>query len=388
MRLTRRSAWTATVVGVATALALSACSSGSGGQEGDEPEASASAGALTPVKLQLQWFTQAQFAGYFAAVDQGYYEDEGLDVEIVEGGVDIVPQSVLADGSVDYAIAWVPKALASREQGAGITDVAQIFQRSGTLQVSFKDKGITSAADLAGKKVGNWGFGNEFELFAGMSKAGLDPATDVTLVQQQFDMNALLSGEIDAAQAMTYNEYAQVLEAENPETGELYTPQDFNVVDWNDEGTAMLQDAIWANTERLADDEEYAETTVKFLKASLKGWIYVRDNPEAARDVVVAAGSQLGASHQLWQVNEVNRLIWPSAGGIGIIDERLWSQTVDVALNTRNDQGATVITAEPSDDAYTNEYVEEALAQLREEGVDVDGADFAPLEVTLEPGGA
>ncbi|MBO3084481.1 ABC transporter substrate-binding protein [Cellulomonas fengjieae] len=386
MRLTRRTAWGTAAVGVAAALALSACSAG-GGDEPEE-ETSMSSEVLIPVKLQLQWFTQAQFAGYYAALDQGYYVDEGLDVQIVEGGTDIVPQSVLADGSVDYAIAWVPKALASREQGAGITDVAQIFQRSGTLQVSFADTGITSAADLEGKTVGNWGYGNEFELFAGMTEAGLDPATDVTLVQQQFDMNAFLAGDIDAAQAMTYNEYAQLLEAENPETGELYTPDDFTAIDWNDEGTAMLQDAVWASSERLASDEEYQDTTVKFLKASLKGWVYARDNPEEARDIVVAEGSQLGNSHQLWMTNEVNKLIWPSPDGIGLIDEDAWAQTVDVALTTKNDQGATVITAEPDAEAYTNEYVEEALAALRDEGVDVSGEDFEPLTVTLEAGGS
>lgn len=383
MRLNRLTAWGA--VGVAAALVLAGCSSDSGGEAEEEP--SMSSEVLIPVKLQLQWFTQAQFAGYYAAIDQGYYVDEGLDVQIIEGGTDIVPQSVLADGSVDYAIAWVPKALASREQGAGITDVAQIFQRSGTLQVSFADKGISTAADLEGKTVGNWGYGNEFELFAGMTKAGLDPATDVTLVQQQFDMNAFLAGDIDAAQAMTYNEYAQLLEAENPDTGELYTADDFTAIDWNDEGTAMLQDAIWANSEKLASDEEYQETTVKFIKASLKGWIYARDNPEAARDIVVAQGSQLGNSHQLWQTNEINKLIWPSPDGIGMIDEDAWAQTVDVALTTKNDQGATVITTEPDADAYTNEYVEQALAELKDEGVDVSGEDFEPIEVTLEAGG-
>ncbi|KQR11021.1 ABC transporter substrate-binding protein [Cellulomonas sp. Leaf334] len=383
MRLNRRTAWGA--VGVAAALVLAGCSSDSGGEAEEEP--SMSSEVLIPVKLQLQWFTQAQFAGYYAAIDQGYYVDEGLDVQIVEGGTDIVPQSVLADGSVDYAIAWVPKALASREQGAGITDVAQIFQKSGTLQVSFADKGISTAADLEGKTVGNWGYGNEFELFAGMTEAGLDPATDVTLVQQQFDMNAFLAGDIDAAQAMTYNEYAQLLEAENPDTGELYTADDFTAINWNDEGTAMLQDAIWANSEKLASDEEYQDTTVKFIKASLKGWIYARDNPEEARDIVVAQGSQLGNSHQLWQTNEINKLIWPSPDGIGMIDEDAWAQTVDVALTTKNDQGATVITTEPDAEAYTNEYVEQALAELKEEGVDVSGDDFEPIEVTLEAGG-
>ena len=378
-----RRMWTGIAAIAATsALILSGCSSAE-----TAPAPAASEGGLTPVKLQLQWFTQAQFAGYYAALDQGYFEDEGLEVEIIEGGVDIVPQTVLADDQVDFAIAWVPKALASIEAGAGITDIGQIFQRSGTLQVSFADKDITSAADLEGKKVGNWGFGNEFELFAGITESGLDPAADVTLVQQNFDMSALLAGDIDAAQAMTYNEYAQVLETVNPATGELYTADDFNVINWNDEGTAMLQDAIWANTERLESDEAYQETAVKFLKAAIKGWVFARDNPEEAANIVVSTGSELGASHQLWQTNEINKLIWPSPDGIGMIDEGLWAQTVEVAKSAKNLEGSTVITTDPPETAYTNEWVEKALAELEEEGVDVNGDDFSPIEVTLNEGG-
>jgi len=353
---------------------------------GEEPEVTT--GDLTPVRLQLQWVTQAQFAGYFAAIDQGFYTDAGLDVEILEGGVDIVPQTVLAQGGADFAIAWVPKALQSREQGAEITDIAQIFQRSGTYQVSFADKGITTAADLKGKKVGNWGFGNEFELFAGMTQAGLDPAADVSLVQQNFDMLALLNRDIDAAQAMTYNEYAQVLEAVNPDTGELYQPEDFTVIDWNEVGTAMLQDAIWADTGRLESDEEYAATAQAFVKASLQGWIYCRDNPQECADLVVAQGSQLGASHQLWQMNEINKLIWPSPDGIGVVDQAAWDQTVEVALETRNAEGSTVITAEPEGLAFTNDIVEAALAELTDEGVDVAGDGFEAIEVELQEGGA
>ena len=204
-----------------------------------------------PVKLQLQWFIQAQFAGYFAAQEKGFYDDWCLDVEIVEGGVDIVPQQQLADGAVDFALAWVPKALATREAGANIVDIAQVFQRSGTLQVSFKDAGITSPAEFAGKTIGNWGFGNEYEIFAALAEEDLDPATDVSLVQQDFNMDGLLSGDIDAAEAMTYNEYAQVLEAVNPDTGELYTPDELNVVSYEEVGVGMLQDAIWADGERL-----------------------------------------------------------------------------------------------------------------------------------------
>lgn len=338
------------------------------------------------VKLQLQWFKQGQFAGYLAALDQGFYADQGLNVEILDGGTDIVPQTVLAQGQADYAIAWVPKALASREAGAGITDVAQIFQRSGTLQASFATENITGAADLRGKTVGNWGYGNEFELFAGMTEAGLNPSSDVTLVQQQFDMNGLLSGDIAAAQAMSYNEYAQLLETVNPATGQLYTAADFTTIDWNDEGVAMLQDAIWANTEKLSD-EAYREQTVKFIAASLQGWAFSRDNVEQCRDITVAAGSTLGASHQLWQVNEVNKLIWPSPAGIGTIDEASWNRTVEIAKSTKNAEGSTVLTADPDAEAYSNEYVSEALDLLKADGVDVTGESYAPIQVTLEEGG-
>jgi len=362
----------------ALAVVATACST--------TPEAPAPAdGALKPVSLQLQWFTQGQFAGYFAAVDQGYYKEEGLDVTIKEGGVDIVPQTVLAQGQADYAIAWVPKALASREQGAAITDVAQIYQRSGTRQVSFAKEGITSPAQLAGKKVGNWGFGNEFELFAGMTQAKIKPGA---LVQQQFDMQALLSNDIDAAQAMSYNEYAQVLEATNPATGKLYQPSDFNVINWNDDGTAMLQDAIWASTDKLSDPA-YQDQTTKFVAASLKGWAYCRDNVSTCRDIIVKAGSKLGASHQLWQINEVNKLIWPStAAGGGTIDPAAWAQTVKVARTAVNADGQTVITKDPDARAYTNDYVTKALKILKGQGVDAVGANYKPMTVTLNPGGS
>ena len=391
---------TARLIGVAVvgAIALSACGGSSTSTESSAAPAATAAAASsaapaeecttpTPVKLQLQWFVQSQFAGYYAAKDKGFYADQCLDVTILEGGVDIVPQTVLAQGGADFAISWVPKALASREQGALITNVAQVFQKSGTLQVSWADSGITSPADFKGKKIGNWGFGNEFEVFAGITKAGLDPATDVELVQQQFDMLALLNREIDAAEAMTYNEYAQLLEAKNPETGELYTAEDFNVVDYNTEGVAMYQDAIWAAQERLTDPA-YQTTTQKFVTASLQGWVYCRDNAQECADIITANGSKLGASHQLWMMNEVNKLIWPSPAGVGIIVPELWAQTVSVATSTKNLEGATVITAEPAAESFTNTYAEAANAELTAAGLNTTGDAFAPITVTLNEGGS
>jgi NitT/TauT family transport system substrate-binding protein len=365
----------------ALALGLAACSTTPQAPSGGGAAPSSAAGALTPVKLQLQWVTQGQFAGYFAAVDQGFYKKRGLDVQILEGGVDIVPQTVLAQGQSDFAIAWVPKALASREQGAKITDIGQIYQRSGTLQVSWKDSGLTSAASLAGKKVGNWGFGNEFELFAGLQKAGVDPKSGVTLVQQQFDMAALLSKQIDAAQAMIYNEYAQVLEQKNPATGALYQPTDLNVIDWNKDGVAMLQDAIWANTDKLKNDTAYQDTAVKLLKGAIAGWVYCRDNFQPCVDIVLKNGPTLGASHQAWQLARVNELVWPSPGGVGVVDKALWDQTVSVSTNQK------VVTAAPDADAYSNTYVQKAVDALKASGVDVTGTSYKAPEVTLKEGG-
>ncbi|GAA1756870.1 ABC transporter substrate-binding protein [Agromyces humatus] len=371
-------------IALAAALALTACTAsgdGTGATDGGTD-----GGELTPVKLQLQWLPQGQFAGYFAAVDQGYFEEEGLEVEIIPSGGDIVPQDALANGDVDYAIAWVPKVLGSIEAGANLTNIAQIFQRSGTLQVSWADSGIDSVADFEGKKIGSWGFGNEWEIFAAMAAEGLDSST-VQIITQDFNMNAFLQGDIDAAQAMTYNEYAQLLESVNPDTGELYQPDDFNVISYQDTVGAMLQDAIWADTERLESDEAYQETTVAFLKAVIKGWVYAADNPQEASDITIAEGSGWGPSHELWMVNETNKLIWPAPDGVGMIDEAAWNATVEGALSAVNEAGASPITEEPPATAWSNDYISQALEALEADGVDVTGEGFEPIDVELAEGG-
>jgi NitT/TauT family transport system substrate-binding protein len=343
-----------------------------------EPSASAPA-ELTKVSLQLQWAPQAQFAGYFAAKDQGFYEAAGLDVTFLDGGPTVVPQQVgSAPDGPEFTISWVPKVLEAREAGSDLVNIAQIFQRSGTLSVSWKDSNITKPADFKGKKVGVWDFGNEFEVTAGAKKAGLELGTDYEKVIQPFDMTLLLSKQIDVAEAMIYNEYAQVLEAANPETGELYQPTDLNVINWNDEGTAMLQDALFARAAWLAEagNEDIAKA---FLKASFQGWAYCRENPDDCIQSTVDAGSQLPAGHQRWMMNEINPLIWPSPNGIGIMDPALWQQTVDVSL------GAGVIKAAPPAEAYRTDLAEAALAELSD--TDTKGESFTKGTVEVTAGG-
>ena len=378
------------VAGVAVAaLALSACSGG-----GSEPAASEGDFApLTSVKLQLQWLPQAQFAGYYVALDQGYFQEEGFDdVEVLPSGGDIVPQDALVAGDVDFAVAWVPKVLGTMEnQGVELTDIAQVFQKSGTTQVSWKGSGITSVDDFEGKRIGSWGFGNEWEIFAAMADKGLDAST-VQITTQDFSMNALLDKDVDAAQAMTYNELAQLLETVDPATGKLYTMDDIDVISYEDTAGAMLQDALWADTQRLADDPAYADAAKRFLKAVVKGWVYARDNPTEAADITYAAATApgvdafpVGPTHQLWQMNEVNKLIW-TGGDFGMIDTAAWDKTVAGAMKAVNQDGLNLITTEPADTAHSNEYIEAALSELKDEGVTVDG-DYTPIEVTLTEGG-
>ena len=375
------------VLAAGSAITLAACSA-----PAPNPDEGGDFEPLTSIKLQLQWLPQSQFAGYYVALDQGYFEEEGFDtVDIIPSGGDIVPQDALAAGDVDFAIAWVPKVLGTLEAtGVQLTDIAQVFQKSGTLQVSYKGDGITSPADFEGKRIGSWGFGNEWEIFAAMAAEGLDAST-VSITTQDFSMNALLDHDVDAAQAMTYNEWAQILEVVNPDTGELYQPSDFDVVSYEDTAGAMLQDAIWADTARLDSDPAYADAAVRFLKAITKGWIYARDNPEEAAAITydaainAEAAFPVGPVHQLWQMNEVNKLIW-AGGDFGLIDQAAWDKTVAGALSAINQDGLPLITAEPSDTAFSNKYIEQALAELKDEGVTVNGT-YTPIDVVLTEGG-
>ena len=367
-------------VAAAATLMLAACTSGTG-----SPSAG---GDLDEVDLQLQWVPQAQFGGYFAARDLGYYEDEGLSVNFVDGGPDVIPQQVgsAADGP-EFTISWVPKVLQAREEESDLVNIAQIFQRAGTLSVAWGDSGITTPADFAGKKVGVWDFGNELEVVASARSVGLEPGEDFEVVIQPFDMTLLLNAAdgceagdsdcVDVAEAMIYNEYAQLLETENPDTGELYLPADLNVIDYNQFGTAMLQDALFARADWLAQ-EGNEDITTRFLRATFRGWIHCRDNPDDCIQYVVDAGSTLGAGHQAWMMNEINALIWPSPDGIGFLSQEAWDQTVATALE------AEIISAAPPAEAFRTDLAEAAWEGISE---DKNGNDFQKAVIEVTPGG-
>ncbi len=353
------------------AIALAAVGCGGGDDE-------ASSEDLTPVTLQSKWVVQAQFAGFYAAVDQGFYEDEGLDVTIKPGGPQIVPEQVVLGGQAEFGIDWLDNLLATRDQGEDIVNIAQVYTRSGMTEVTWKDTGLDDIKKLRGKKVGVWINGNEHKLFAALTKNGIDPQEDVEVIAQPFSMELLLNREVDAAAAMTYNELAQVLEVENPDTGELYTLDELNVFRMSDLGTGALEDGIFVRGDWL-EDEANQDIAKRFLKASFRGWIFCRDNPDDCVDIVLENGPTLGAGHQAWQMNEVNDLIWPAPLGLGVMDPESFEVTNQIAT----DYG--IIKKPATSDAYRTDIAEAALAELEDE--DVNGEEWTKPEVEVTPGG-
>jgi NitT/TauT family transport system substrate-binding protein len=362
------------------AFGLAAC--GGDDEEGAAPAGEVGAPAeMQDVTLQLKWVTQAQFAGYYAAKEQGYYEEEGLNVTIRPGGPDIVPEQVVLGDQAEFGINWLDNTLATRDQGGEITNIAQVFTRSGMTEITWKDSGLDAITELEGKKVGVWLGGNEHKLFAALNKNGLDPQSDVEIVAQPFDMNLFVNREIDAAAAMTYNELAQVLEQENPDTGELYQLEDLNVFLMSELGTGALEDGIFVRSDWI-EDEGNQDIATRFLKASFKGWAYCRDNAEECLQTVLDNGPTLGEGHQRWQLNEINKLIWPAPLGIGVMEPESWDITKQIAT----DYG--IVKNEIDDEAtYRTDIAEAAMTALQDDGVDVNGESYQPQEVEVTPGG-
>jgi NitT/TauT family transport system substrate-binding protein len=374
--------WWLPVLLVAMLIAVAGC----GGDDDDEAAPAGETGEATEQKeldkvtLQLKWVTQSQFAGYYAALEQGYYEDENLDVTIKPGGPDIVPEQVVLGGQAEFGINWLDNTLATRDQGGQIVNIAQVFARSGMTEITWKDSGLDQITELRGKKVGVWLGGNEHKLFAALTKNGIDPQKDAEIVAQPFDMNLFLNREVDAAAAMTYNELAQVLETENPDTGELYTLDDLNVFLMSDLGTVALEDGIFVTEDWIAD-EKNQDIATRFLAASFKGWIYCRDNPDECTQTVLDNGPTLGEGHQAWQTTEINALIWPNELGIGVMNPADYETTVQIA------QDYGIIKKAPEGTVYTTEFAEAAVKALEDEGMDVKGESWTKPEVEVTPGG-
>ena len=312
---------------------------------------SVAANAADKVTLQLKWVTQAQFAGYYVAADKGFYEEEGLEVEIKPGGPDIAPAQVLAGGGADVVIDWMPSALATREKGVPMVNIAQPFKSSGMMLTCLKETGIKTPEDFRNRTLGVWFFGNEYPFLSWMSK--LDIPTDgseggVKVLKQGFNVDPILQKQADCVSTMTYNEYWQIIDA-GIDADELITFK------YEDQGVSTLEDGIYVLEDAL-EDEAFQDKMVRFVRASMKGWKYAEANPDEAADIVLdndASGAQT-EEHQKRMMGEIAKL---TAGSDGALEFADYARTVISLLEGGSDP---VITKAP-EGAWTHMITDKAL---------------------------
>jgi NitT/TauT family transport system substrate-binding protein len=308
-------------------------------------------GHANTVTLQLQWVTQSQFAGYYVALDKGFYEEEGLDVTILSGGPDIAPPQVLAGGGADVMLNWMPSALAAREKGLPVVNIAQPFKSSGLMLTCWKDTGIASVEDFKGKTIGVWFFGNEYPFLSWMSQAGIstDGGEDgVTVLKQGFNVDPLLQRQADCISTMTYNEYGQVIDAG-------VNPDELVTFKYEDQGVATLEDGIYALEENL-EDPVFVDKMVRFVRASMKGWKYAEGNVEEAAGIVLD-NDETGAQGEAAQIRMMNEIAKLTAGSDGTLDPADYERTVATLLAGGSDP---VISKAP-EGAWTSKITDAAL---------------------------
>ncbi len=305
--------------------------------------------AADDVTLQLKWVTQAQFAGYYVAAAKGFYTEENLNVTILPGGPDVAPTQVIAGGGADVVVDWMPSALAAREKGLALVNIAQPFKSSGMMLTCLKESGVATAADFKGKTLGVWFGGNEYPFLNWMGKLGLKTdGTDVTVLKQGFNVDPLLQKQAACVSTMTYNEYWQVIDAG-------LTPEDLVVFKYEDEGVATLEDGLYVMQDKLADPA-FEDKMVRFVRASMKGWKYAEANPDEAAAIVLendATGAQTEA-HQKRMMGEIAKL---TAGSNGALDEADYTRTVEALMSGGSDP---VITKAP-EGAWTHAITDKAL---------------------------
>jgi NitT/TauT family transport system substrate-binding protein len=301
-----------------------------------------SAQAAEKVTIQLKWVTQAQFAGYYVAQDKGYYQAAGLDVTIKPGGPDIAPPQVIAGGGADVVIDWMPSALASREKGVALVNIAQIFKKSGMMLTCRNDSGIKSPADFRGKTLGVWFYGNEYPFLSWMSKLGI-PTTGgsngVTVLKQGFNVDPILQKQAECVSTMTYNEYWQIVDAG-------LNPSELTVYKYEEQGVATLEDGLYVMEDNLKD-AAFVSKMGRFLKASIKGWKYAGDHPDEAADIVLEnddTGAQT-EKHQRRMMREINKLVANQPQGVGYLVPGDYERTVDVLMSS---DSTPVISKRPS----------------------------------------
>ena len=273
-----------------------------------------------PLRVQLRWLPQAQFAGFYVAKDHEFFRREGLSVSLESGGPSVNGLQRLSDGEVDVTIAWTSDALDMRRQGAQLVNVAQLLQRPGTMLVCSAASGVKKAADLKGKRVGTWFLGDEFDVGYWLQRYGLG-LDAVRLVEQKPAARDLLNGQVDCATAMSYNEFQTILQA-----GALHS--DLFTVRFAEENSGVLEDGLYVRASDLQDPVK-RDRLARFLRSLAAGWRYTARHPDEAVAITERFMDSSNTTHQKAMLREILQLMDLNKG-YGLLDPATFRRSVEI----------------------------------------------------------
>ncbi len=303
------------------------------------PALSAGEPVLKKATLLPLWSPQAQFAGYYTALERGIYRKHGIDLTIITGGPNRSPSAYLASGKADFTLLWLTTAMQQRAAGVRLVNIAQIVQNSSLMLVARKSSGIRTPADMNGKKVGLWGgpFAIPPRVFFNRHKL------NVRTVPQSYTINLFLRGGIDVASAMWYNEYHTIINAG-------IDPDELNLFFFKDLGLNLPEDGLYTLEKTVRRDPALVDS---FVRATLEGWEYAFSHPDEALDIIIKqmqlARIPANRTHQKWMLERMRDLIVPRDGQAlsGALKRDDYEETGRILLKER------MIRAIPDHDAFT-----------------------------------
>lgn len=320
----------------------------------------AAGAAKQKLTLQLSWVIQTQAAGYYVALDKGWYAEEGIDLAIDPSGPGINKVQRLATGKADILVIWLPDALRARAAGVPLVQIGQLTQSAGMVLISFKKLGIDTPAKLKGQKVGVW-FGNgDPPVLALLAKYGINPKRDVVLVGQGFSMEPFLEGKLPVASATIPNELIVVLQSG-------VKREDLNIIDPNQYGVFLSEDG-WYVTQRTL--RQRPDVLARWMAATIRGQQWALANPEEATRITmkyVPKGQPADYNHLYAQMLAYRRLICTAPAGIqlrpiGYVDPKVFDHNVKLM---RDHAG---LTKQIGKEAYTNAIWEKANQIMKQKG--------------------
>ncbi len=261
---------------------------------------------LININFRLQWHIQTQFAGYFVALKKGFYKQNGLKVNINQGGYGKNNILTVLNGIDDFGTKWPADLIASKKP---LISLANIVKDNGLILISKKEKGIDDIQKFKGKRLSIWFIGNEFQLFALLDKNNIKK-TELKIIPQKWDMSQFYNDKTDISSAMIYNEFLSVQK-------KGYSKDKLNIFKFKDFGAKFPGQDIFTSIDFY---KKHPDICKKFIEASLKGWKYAINHPKEATKIVMSFDKPhiLDYDIQLKQMKEIIKLIQPKKYKLGI----------------------------------------------------------------------